>query len=333
MQQGPRKRSGPAQTSGPRTRWSGFRPMYDYWGNELKRFYQLETLGSAVDYQLTTGKDRYLQGSVQDALGPSRVTLLHFELFQEGRFQFIFRMTAATQKKQEKKFALVAAKNHQECTLIAKNEYKILQGLNARDPEHIVHPYRAGKVYLPDRHGRRELGREIFVYLTEWLTGFEELGIDRTLQLIINTKQRHVFTVQETERLKGIMVEIVAKSYDPVQHTCMDMPEVASGDFVVRKRGRGHLELRVIAARRLLTRVSPARVIDKILTAAWPWGPGTFALAPAAPEVFYDGMVRALGPEEALQWAQQYAAAVSSGKLKNRRPDYLAFFRKQVVVE
>ncbi|MBI3118011.1 MAG: hypothetical protein HYZ00_04965 [Candidatus Hydrogenedentes bacterium] len=305
--------------------------MYDFWGNELRRFFQLETLSSAVDHMLRTQRDKFIVPSVMAALGPVQVKALHFELFQEGRFQLIFRVRASADKRTEASFALVVAKNHQECSLVARNEYNILQVLHERAPEHVVRPYRSGKIYLPDRHGRRELGREVFAYMTQWLEGFEELGVDKSLQFIINVQRRHVFSIAETEHLKGMIAEIIVRTYDPVQHTSMDMPEIASGDFVVRKSARGKLQLKLIACRRLLTRTGPARLTDKMLQAHWSWGQRTLELMPDDPAVFYQALVRALGEQAAIEWVRDYAAAVSSGKLRNRRPEYLEHLRRQVV--
>jgi hypothetical protein len=304
--------------------------MYDYWGNEIRRFYQLETLSGAVDYMIAGGKDSFLVPSVRTALGEGAVTNLHFELFQEGRFQLIFRVRAANAKKKEGTFALVVAKNHQECSVVAKNEHRLLQTLHERAPDLVVKPYRTGKIYLPDRHGRRELGREIIAYVTQWLSGYEELGIDKSLQLIVNIKQRHVFTLAETEHLKGMMVEIIARSYSPADHTSMDIPEVASGDFVVRKGPKGKLSLKLIACRRMLNRMSPVRLMDKMLKASWPWGAETFRIAPESPETMRDALVRALGKVEALRWMSEYTAAVASGKVKNRQPVMVDAFKEYI---
>jgi hypothetical protein len=125
------------------------------------------------------------------------------------------------------------------------------------------------------------------------------------------------------------MAEIVLRTCDPAHHNAMDIPEVASGDFVVKK-GRGQLSLKLIACRRLLTRTSPVRLLDKILAAQWPWGQQTFELAPEAPETLFAALERARGREEALQWAGQYVAAVGAGKIKKRRPDVVQYFQEQI---
>jgi len=323
MQRKPKKKTVAARRSGPRTKWTGFRPMYDFWGNELKRFYKLETLQSAVDHMLQ-GRDRFLIGSFQQVLGPEQITAIHFELFQEGRFQLIFRAKASNAKKKSATFAVVVAKNHQEASAVAQKEYHHLHLLHERAPKHVVTPYRGAKIYMPDRRGRPDMGREIFTYATEWLNGFDELGIDHSLQFIANVQNRHVFSRVETEQIKGMIIEIIARSYDPVQHNSMDLPEIASGDFVVRRTPRGKLQLRLIACRKLLTRIAPPSLLDRILKSRWKWGDQEFTLAPESPQTILDALVAARGEEEARQWLTKYAAAVQSRKLPRRSPEYFA---------
>ena len=295
--------------------------MYDFWGNEIKRFFQLETLQFATDRQLQHG-DRFILPSLLDALGPGEITSLSFELFQEGRFQLIFRLKVHTSKDRTAQFAFVVAKNHEECSMIARNEHGNLLMMHERMPEHVVKPYRGGPIFLPDRQGRKE-GREIFAYITQWLTGYEELGVNKNLQFIENVKNRHVFSIAETEELKVQMVEIIARSYDPLTHSAMTMPEIASGDFVVYRAGRGHLKIKLIASRRIMLRASPVKLIDRMLDASWDWGGQRLRLAPLAPEDFLEGLTRALGKDTAKKWVAQYLGAVAAKKVPPRRAEYV----------
>ena len=82
-------------TPGLQIRWAGFRPMYDYWGEEIRRYYQLDTLAAGVEQLVFSGQDRIILPSVHRILGPAPISSLVFELFQEGKYQLIFRMRAA----------------------------------------------------------------------------------------------------------------------------------------------------------------------------------------------------------------------------------------------
>jgi hypothetical protein len=311
---GPRQ---PRQQTGIATRWTGFRPLFDYWGNEIARFYKLETLAGAVDWSLNTKRDRFLIPSIQQALGPAPVISLAFELFQEGRYQIIFRVRAINAKRKQGVFALVVAKRADDYSKVAAGEHANLRVINERAPQFVVRPFRGGNIYLPDRHGRAEHGRDIYVYLTQWLAGFHELGINDNLQCIVNVKARHTFTIAQTEQLKAQMIEIVASTYNPKKRDCMDLPEIASGDFVVTAPPRSP-RLKLIACRRMLRNVTPVKLLDKIAAASWPWGNTRFHLAPEDPRMFYEAIERAIGKDPARDAFVKYAAAVRAGKLPQR---------------
>ena len=301
-----------------RVTWGGFRPMYDFWGQEIKRFYKLETLARATEWMLQTRRDRFLIRGLQDALGDAPIISLAFELFQEGKFQLIFRVRAANAKRKMRQFALVVAKAEDELSAVAEAEHKNLEVLHRRAPNHVVKPFRGGWIYMPDRYRREEKGRQVYAYLTEWLSGYHELGVGQNLQFIINVERRHTFSVAQTEGLKGRMIEILARTFSPVKRDCMEMPQVASGDYVVTRAGRGIPKIKLIACRSLQRKVTAARLIDRIASTSWDWGDRDFSLMPADPATLLDGLAAAVGKDEAQAWLRKYAAAVSAGRLPKR---------------
>src|SRR5690606_35872386 len=102
--------------------------------------------------------------------------------------------------------------------------------------------------------------RFIYVYLTQWLQGYHELGVQRDLQFYVNVERPLAFTIAQTEILKRRMVEIIARTYSDETHDCMEMPQIASGDFVVTKPSRGEPRVKLIACRRLLRNMTPAKL-------------------------------------------------------------------------
>jgi len=298
-----------------RVRWSGFRPLFDFWGHELARYYKLETLASATEYLLQR-KERFVVPSVQEVLGPAPVVSLAFELFQEGRHQLIFRLRAGNARRKRGQFAFVVGKRPLKESKVAEAEHGHLRVLHQRAPDFVVRPYRGGLIYLPDRHGRAARGREVYAYLTQWLSGYHELGVGRNLQFIINEAPRHTFTIAQTEQIKGGIVEILARTYDPAKRACIEIPQVASGDFVVtRPSGRRTPRLKLIACRRMARNTTPAKLIHGLVDASWDWGGREFRLAPADPATLAGGLGRALGAEDARRWLRQYFDAVSQGRL------------------
>ena len=96
-----------------RVQWENLKPLYDFWGKEFKRFYKLETLASAVEKRLSE-HDTFILPSITGAMGQTPIVSLRFELFQEGKFQHIFRVQASSAKRKRGNFAFVAAKNAEE---------------------------------------------------------------------------------------------------------------------------------------------------------------------------------------------------------------------------
>ena len=80
-----------------RVKWSGFRVMMDFWGQPMKRYYQLETLANATEASLQW-KNSFVYRSVHEVLGAGDISSLQFELFQEGRYQLIFKLRAGSTK-------------------------------------------------------------------------------------------------------------------------------------------------------------------------------------------------------------------------------------------
>lgn len=311
----PRERISREAPAEIRIRWEGLRPLFDFWGNEIKRFYQLETLASAVEYMIQTKRDRFLIPSIQQAMGPVPVTSLVFELFQEGKYQLIFRLRACNARRKEGVFAFVAAKHHEAYSRVAQAELGNLHTLFQRAPMAVVKPFRGGLVYLPDRHQRKSHAREIYAYVTQWLSEYHELGVNRNLQFYINTAKPHTFTIAQTERIKVQMVETIVRSFDVSKRDCMEMPQVASGDFVVTGPGRGDPRIKLIACRRMLGHMSPAKLIHTIVGAGWDWNGQTFRLFPADPEMLFDGIARATDAETARSWIEQYVRSVKARRL------------------
>lgn len=295
----------------PRIRWGKFDPMLDYWGRVIPRFYRLETFARALE-GMVANHDRFLIPSIQQVLGPAPVVALNIELFQEGAYQLIFRVRAFNQKRKEATFALVAAKQDGVVSRTAEMEHQNLTRLHRRAPDVVVKPYLGGIIFLPDRYGRPEKGRKLYLYLTQWLTGFHELGIDRSHQFFINTRTPHLFSKTETEELKAQMVEIIFRLYDPEARTSIEMPQIASGDFVVTPASRKPLKLKLIACRKILSGLEPETLIDQMAHTEWDWGGRPFRLAPEKPEHFVEAMIRAVGKDLTRAWLQRYRECLNA---------------------
>ncbi len=301
----------------PRLLWTELRPMYDFWGAEIRRFYQLETLVNAVG-KYVHERDTFILPSVHEVLGPAPLTSLTFELFQEGQFQLIFRLRAINVHRNVATFAFVVAKKEGDFSRVASNEHALLRVLHERCPEFVVRPYLGGAIFIPNRREPNR-PRPIYAYLTQWLNSYHELGVNRSLQFFINAKQPHVFTIAQTEELKAQMIEIIARTFDPQRRDSMELPQIASGDFVVTKPRRGTPRLKLIACRGLLRGLTPAKLLHQIVDVRWDWGGRQLRLLPNDPALVLEGLSRARGPQQARAWLKEYRKAIESGKFPEQK--------------
>lgn len=308
-----------------RVKWAGFREMQDFWGQTMKRYYQLETLANATEASLSW-RNSFVFASVHEALGPADISSLHFELFQEGRYQLIFRLRAVNVLGKSANFAFVAAKNHEECSDVARSEHFNLRTLYERMPQHMVRPYRGGTVVLPDRYRRKELDRHVYAYVTGWLNGYDEMGVTRSLQFYVNVEKKHTFTLGETELIKGQSLEIVASSYEETSRSAMALPQIASGDYVVSRQG-AEPRIKLIACRRLQKNVTRHKLLSQVLTEGFEWGGRTFKLAPEEPATVLAALTRAWGEETAKKCIKSYLEGVAARRLPGKRAGYLEELR------
>lgn len=301
-----------------RVRFENLRPLYDYWGNEIRRYYQLETLAASTDAMIRRG-DRFIQPSLRRIMGASPITHMRFSLYQEGYFQLIFRLTATNANRTEATVAFVVAKRAGETSTIAESEHRLLHTLHKRSPEDVVRPLEGGRIMLLGGRRGHEKPRFVYAYITQWADGFRELGVDRDLRFFVNAVPHQPFTAEQTEQLKARLVALIARTYDPVRRECMEMPQIASGDIVVGKTAKQSApKLKLIACRRMLRNVPPARFLHILASAQWEWGGGLLRLMPSDPALSWAALTDAVGSATAREWAAAYLGAVAAGRYPER---------------
>lgn len=286
-----------------RIRWAGLGPRLDPWGKEYRRFYQLETLTNAIEWSL---KKRI--GFLPAVLYPNgETTPLTFTLVHEGPFQLTFRVVAGAASTGGGAYRLVVAKNHEELSRTLRTDYANLQLLSDRLGESVLRPMRAGKFFLPDRHGRKAEGREVHAYLAPWPSG-------RRLVLPAGNDQfavedggaPRVLTKPVSEAIKTALVELVAKTYHPRKRTALAVPDVAAGHVAAALPKEAPPRLLLLHAPTLLERVTPADLLREMVRARVQTARGTIRLTPADPAEFVAALVRAVGVPQAREWLEQY---------------------------
>ena len=292
-----------SRTTLPEVRCTGIHETEEKGSDEFKRFYKLETLGNAIEYMIKQGNDRFILPAIQQKLGPATVSSLHFSLIQENRHRLVFRLRAGNSRKKQTNFALIAAKKNLKDSTLVADEHATLRTLFTRCTKHIVQPFRGGTVYLPDRYRRADKGREIYLYLTQWLPGYQPLGVNSNTQCMVNTEPRHTFSKIQTENIKAKIIEIILCTYDEKMQNLMALPDIQGGDFYVKHVPKGMPLVKLSASRKLYEQAKPGQILSSLLNASWSCGGDQhFQLAPETPELFWVSVQKALGKDIAPVW-------------------------------
>jgi hypothetical protein len=270
-----------------------------------KRFFQIETLASAVEGQIAL-KDPGIIASFREAFGPMTVSSMTFDLIGETRYHLVFQVKAASFKQRPRTLGMVVAKNHEEGSKATSAEYKALQQLAPRLGKMILKTYQSGRVYLPDRYRRTDVKRTLFLYMTEWTSGFSTFSANKTGQIRLTGKTTHVYTRKETENFKVNLIGLFAAAYDPIRRTGMDVRASSFESFVVRHTTSGNMVPKLVAPPPLTSKLSPTQLIDRILTLEWRTESAPFPVAPLAPEDVYLGLTSTVDNERVHDWLNAY---------------------------
>lgn len=298
--------------AGPRIAWTGHRPGVDAHGQPLVRHFKLETLGSAVEAAIAA-KDAFILAGVGRVLGPGTIVSLEFALRDETNARMTFRLRAANTKGKSVACAFVVAKQEGALSKQLEQEYRLLAIAHGRAPEWVVKPLTSGVLRLRG-HPRTPL-RTVAAMLREWPAGYQPLNIDASGQFTHEHNGVQRLSLALTEAIKGAIVTLMAKAYDPVKREGVDLPDLAGGELAVHIPKRGVPRVKLLVCRRLMRGLSPAKLVSQLALAHWTVGGRAFRLAPAIPGHFLEAVAQAVGPVTAREWLSQYRAAVAAGKL------------------
>lgn len=289
-----KRRTSVRKHSGPSIRFAPFPTMHDLRGNVFKRGFQLETLGSAIEHRIRTS-DRFIVPSIQSVLGPGTLSSLSFELLHEDRRRLIFDLRALNTRGKRGRFSLVVAKNPVAFSEILEGEHRNLALLSALAPDKMLQVYRGGKVFLPDRHRRADMGRELYAFVAQPVANSYPLAVGRNGQFMTLEPKRHTYTRKATEQLKLLIIDGVLRSYDSKKCECIAIADLNVEDIFTQTTRHGKLRIRIISCPKVLSRIDPTRVIKLILGTTWKAGDSSISLAPEDPRALFAQFVAVLG--------------------------------------
>lgn len=303
-------------------KWLNLVELTDYRGKAYRRFYKLETLASAVD-KLVHDRDRFICPSVEKVLGAGKLAQLVFTLADEDPLRLVFHVRATSSTRKRGNLVLVVAKNAEEASRRVALEYKHLSILAERLRKDMAEPLRAGTIFMPDRHRRKDHHRELQAYTTALPTGYEPLGIHKNGQFMACGGELHTFSRRETEALKRKMVALILTAFHPIKRDGIDTHQLDPSTFQVHRPPKGLPALKLFNCVHMHTQLTPSKVIGFLLTDTWKsWGQES-GYAPENPEDFYDAVVEAVGPETAAKWVAQYVRLARERKVKSPESEYV----------
>ncbi len=303
-------------------KWHNLIEFQDERGKPFRRFYKLETLTSAIE-KMVKEQDRFLTPVLQQTLGTGKLTSMNIELVGEDALRFIFHARASNALKKRVTLRLVVAKNEEEATRRVATEFKHLSALAERIPEHMTVPLRSGGIFMPDRYRRKEHHRDIQAYITTAPNGYEPLGVHRNEQFMSLGAAPHTFTKKETEALKQAMVTVIASAFNPITRDGLDTHQIDDTTFQVFRPSRGLPKLKVFNCVHMQPRLTPPRLLGFLLTDCWENRGVQCPLAPEDPNVFFKGLVDAVGKDTAKQWVAQFAPLAAADKIKAPKDGYV----------
>src|SRR5215470_16904927 len=181
----------------------------------------------------------------------SRLTIA---LYQEGVDQRVWRAQATLLDGTARPFGIIVARAPGASSVLTQRDFANLQTLHRQQARYCVTPY----VY-----GTAPVAGGVAAYTVEWLDEYKELVCEITLDggvFLINAHgaQRR-FSPQESRQIWRCMVTILWR-YPTVRAV-----NIQAGDFVVRQRANGPIELKLTTARELALDPTPAEQMHAIL--------------------------------------------------------------------
>jgi hypothetical protein len=307
--------------------------MRDFWGRPITRPIAPHLIRNALIDHLHRPDNlllRSLRAALGHAVAPGDLKQVKVRLFQEGEFQYIFRVDAGLTAAPAVTLAMPVAKGGGKISRTAAVELQHLHELYARDARYVVRPFEGGSVAVTAPGDTGKNGT-VFVYLTTWLAALHELGVDEHHNYFINELPFHTFDRKASDRIRGTILTILLSLYDPQRQRAMEPPQIASGDFVIsRPKPNAPHTLKLIACRRMLSGVTLDKCLRLYLGYHGIWADKTFHLLPRDPRLLANALRQGLvdrNPgiftwEQVLDAVRRYAAGLRSSALDQTGMDW-----------
>jgi len=298
-------------------------PMHDFWGRPLKRYVSSPALRRGIQSHLMRSPGALLEslGRLKGKRpGLASIQSLKVRLFQEGDYQYVFKVLARMGDRSKADLGMIVAKREGALSSLTQLEFENLLYLYGRDSRHVVRPLIGDRMSLGGERGQPP--KKLFCYFTLWLSQFHELGVHRDMNFYINEIPFHYFNRPESDRIKGHILEVLFSCYDPGGRRAIEPPKVGAGDFVITRPQKNEpLRLRLIACRKILNRVTLDRCIRLYLGYRGEWAGNVFHFVPRDMGILQEAIIKGLivhntlKRHEVLDALQRYADSLLEGEV------------------
>ncbi|NLV46951.1 MAG: hypothetical protein GXY07_20915 [Candidatus Hydrogenedentes bacterium] len=290
-----------------RVKWSTSLMYAGPYPAPAKRFFKFETLQNAVEKCLQE-KDRFFWSGLNTLSNNLPITSLQCDLIYEDALRLVYSLTLATQSRKLVYARLVIAKNHEECSALLEKECTALTILAERCPGGVAPVAARGVIFLPDRHMRREVSREVFAYFIKVPPGLTPLYVASATQFAPHGPKPARYSVKDTEVLKKSIVRVLAKCYEEKSGSGIVPADLCPECFAVQHPlPANNASSVLLQCPRVRKRLAPGYFMHALMFGILGTGKHRMALAPVNPEAFFDALTGAVGAEKAREWCRSLA--------------------------
>jgi hypothetical protein len=288
-----------------RVKWSNSLMHAGPYPATCKRFFKLETLLNAVEKCLNE-KDRFIHAGLTSIAGDVPIVALQGDLTYEDENRLVFSLVLTTRARKRVCAQLTVAKNHEECSATLEKECMALGYFSGLCPERIISPTRYGFIYLPDRHKRKDVKREVFAYFCAGPPTLAPLYVASPTQLAPHGPKPKRYTLKETEFLKQSIIGIVARCYTETTFLGIDPDDLYPECFAIKEQQKSGTSVHLVQCPRVRKKLRTGHLIQKLLFGTIKTQKQVLPLAPARPEMFFTALAEAITPEKAREWCNAF---------------------------
>jgi hypothetical protein len=289
----------------------------DYWGRKFKRPLSSDMLQQAIRNYFAK-RHSALISSLGMLYGKryrlSGVRSITGSLFQEGEYAYVFKVGVDGVAGEKSYLAMILAKDGGRMSRVARREHENLVRLFERCRDIVVRPLEGDDLEVPGPHPVR-----VYAYFTRWLDRNHELGVQhKNMNFYVNELPFQYFDSAASDLIKGRMLAIMFRLYDPLRQEAVEPPKVGAGDFVVTRKSPH--ELKLIACRKILKGVTLDRCVRLYLGYQGSWGDRLFHFVPKdvrlLKKVLIEGLVihNPLSAEDVFSTLKRYRDSLAGMK-------------------